>query len=97
MTDATINKEEMIEDLTDGITNNASNKLCFTAFSEDTVIGYFVLTKDVNFDYYKSHFCLQYHMLLDQYAVKDHTRLLHSIINPLFQKSRRFMFREILR
>ena len=57
MTDATINKEEMQEDLTDGITNNASNKLCFTAFSEDTVIGFFVLTKDVNFDYYKSHFC----------------------------------------
>ena len=42
MTDATINKEEMQEDLTDGITNNASNKLCFTAFSEDTVIGFFV-------------------------------------------------------
>ena len=93
----TINRPEMEADIDDGITNNASNKLCYTAFSEDSVIGFFVITKDVNFDYYKSHFCQQYHMLLDQYAIMDHTRLLHSIVNPLFQKGKRFMTREIQR
>lgn len=36
-------------------------------------------------------------MLLDQYSLTDHSRLLHSIVNPLFQRARRFMLREILR
>lgn len=36
-------------------------------------------------------------MLLDQYSLTDHSRLLHSIVNPLFQKTRRYMLREILR
>ena len=84
-------------DLMDAITNNASNKISFSAFNQNAVIGFFVMTKDVNLEYYKSHFCIQYHLLLDQYALIDHSRLLHSVVNPLFQRSRRFLFREILR
>lgn len=47
-----------MEDLEDGIKNNASNKICYTAFNQDSIVGLFVLTKDVNLEYYKSHFCV---------------------------------------
>lgn len=90
-------KDALTNDIKDGIVNNASNKVCFTCFSEDAVVGFFVLTKDVNLEYYKSHFSIQYHMQLQNYALTDHTRLLHSIVNPLFQRQRRFMLRELLR
>jgi hypothetical protein len=92
-----LNKTEFTEDIVDAISNNASNKICFSAFNQRALIGFFVMTKDVNLEYYKSHFCVQYHLLLDQYALTDHSRLLHSVINPLFQRARRFLFREILR
>ena len=78
------NEQEFKNDLMDAITNNASNKISFTAFNQYAVIGFFVMTKDVNLEYYKSHFCIQYHLLLDQYALTDHSRLLHSVVNPLF-------------
>jgi hypothetical protein len=91
------NEKEFKTDLIDAITNNASNKISFSAFNQNAVIGFFVLTKDVNMEYYKSHFCIQYYLLLDQYALTDHSRLLHSVVNPLFQRARRFLFREIMR
>ena len=91
------NEREFKTDLMDAITNNASNKIAFSAFNQNAVIGFFVMTKDVNLEYYKSHFCIQYYLLLDQYALTDHSRLLHSVVNPLFQRSRKFLFREILR
>jgi hypothetical protein len=91
------NEKEFKADLIDAITNNASNKISFSAFNQNAVIGFFVMTKDVNLEYYKSHFCIQYHLILDQYSLTDHSRLLHSVVNPLFQRSRRYLFREILR
>lgn len=97
LTEGASNEQEFKTDLMDAITNNASNKISFSAFNQNAVIGFFVMTKDVNLEYYKSHFCVQYHLLLDQYALTDHSRLLHSVVNPLFQRSRRFLFREILR
>lgn len=91
------NEKEFKDDLYDAIMNNASNKIAFSAFNQNAPIGFFVMTKDVNLEYYKSHFCLQYHLLMDQYELTDHSRLLHSVVNPLFQRSRRFLFREVLR
>ena len=95
--DGASNESEFKRDLMDAITNNASNKIAFSAYNQHAVVGFFVMTKDVNLEYYKSHFCIQFYLLLEQYVLTDHSRLLHSVVNPLFQRTRRFLFREILR
>jgi hypothetical protein len=56
-----------------------------------------VLAKDVNLDYYKSHFHIQDSILLNEHERKAHTRLLYSVINPIFEKSTRFIIKELLR
>jgi hypothetical protein len=61
------------------------------------VIGAFVVSKDVNLEYYVSHFHVQDQILIAEQDRKSHTRLLHSCINPIFEKSTRFMLKELLR
>jgi len=39
--------------------NNDAPWLCFTAQIMDNVIGAFLISKDVNLEYYKSHFHIQ--------------------------------------
>lgn len=57
----------------------------------------YVVSKTVNLDYYVSHFCVQDHIILKEHPKPFHTKLMHSILNPLFYKSTRFILREILR
>lgn len=57
----------------------------------------YVVSKSVNLDYYVSHFCIQDHILLSEHSTAKHTKLLHSVLNPLFEKSTRFILKEILR
>ncbi len=55
------------------------------------------MSKNVNLDYYISHFCVQDHLILKEHPQPYHTKLLHSVLNPLFFKSTRFILKEILR
>ena len=64
---------------------------------EDSVVATFLITRDVNLEYYKSHFHLQDQILMREHDVKGHSRLIYSVINPIFEKSTRFLLKEILR
>lgn len=44
----------------------------------DDLIGAFVISKDVNLDYYKSHFHIQDLILLNEHEKKAHSRLIVS-------------------
>jgi hypothetical protein len=57
----------------------------------------YIVTKNVNLSYYASHYCVQDHIILKEHPRISHTRLLHSILNPLFIKNSRFILKEILR
>lgn len=63
----------------------------------DQIVGCFVLSKDVNLDYYTSHFHVQDQILINEQDRKSHTRLKYSCVNPIFEKSTRFMLKELLR
>merc|ERR1712218_540262 len=64
---------------------------------EDSVVAAFLISKDVNLDYYVSHFHVQDQILMGEHDRKGHSRLVFSIINPIFEKSTRFLMKELLR
>mmetsp|Transcript_42304 Transcript_42304/g.30975 ORF Transcript_42304/g.30975 Transcript_42304/m.30975 type:complete len:157 (+) Transcript_42304:2373-2843(+) len=90
-------KEEVMKSLVEATTNPDSANLAFVARIDEEVVGAFVLAKDVNLRYYKSHFHIQDAILLSEHEKKAHTRLIHSVINPIFIKSTRYMLKELLR
>ena len=61
------------------------------------MIGIYVISKDVNLEYYKSHFMIQDHLLLNCYEHYSYGRILHETLNPIFLKSTRFILKEIMR
>ena len=71
--------------------------LAFSARVEDSVVAAFLISKDVNLPYYVSHFHVQDQILMDEHDKKGHSRLVFSIINPIFEKSTRFLLKELLR
>ena len=77
--------------------NPDSPNLSFVCKIYDDVIGAFLLAKDVNLEYYKSHFHIQDAVLLNEHERKAHTRLIFSIINPIFESSTRFILKELMR
>jgi len=79
-------------------THSADTKwLAYSARVEDSVVATFVISKDVNLEYYKSHFHIQDQILMAEHERKGHARLVFSIINPIFEKSTRYMLKELLR
>jgi hypothetical protein len=87
----------MGEALYDSAVNPSSTLYGFVAKVQDQVIGAFVISKDVNLEYYISHFHVQDQILVAEQDRKSHTRLIHSCVNPIFEKSTRFMLKELLR
>ena len=71
--------------------------LAFSARVEDSVVAAFLISRDVNLNYYVSHFHVQDQILMDQHDKKGHSRLVYSIINPIFERSTRYMLKELLR
>lgn len=69
----------------------------FTARVQDTCVASFVISKDLNLDYYVSHFHVQDQILMAEHDRKGHSRLIYSVINPIFEKSTQFMLKEVLR
>lgn len=88
---------EIMKQITNAATSFASPNLSFCARIDSTVIATFMISKDVNLDYYISHFHIQDQILLTEHERKGHTRLLFSTINPIFEKSTRFFLKEVLR
>jgi hypothetical protein len=88
---------EILKQITNATSSFASPNLSFCARIENTVIATFMISKDVNLDYYISHFHIQDQILLTEHERKGHSRLVYSAINPIFEKSTRFFLKEILR
>ncbi len=76
---------------------NASKKIAFTVKVKSIPVGIVLISKNVNLDYYISHFCVQDHIILKEYPKEKHSRLIHAVINPVFLKCSRFILREVLR
>lgn len=83
--------------ITNATTSFAAPNLSFCARIEGNVIATFLISKDVNLDYYVSHFHIQDQILLSEHERKGHTRLIFSTINPIFETSTRFLLKEVLR
>lgn len=83
--------------LYDCAVNPSATNFGFVAKVAGQVVGCFALSKDVNLDYYTSHFHVQDQILIGEQDRKSHTRLVHSCVNPIFEKSTRFMLKELLR
>ena len=77
--------------------NPDSPNLSYVCKIGEDLIGAFLLAKDVNLDYYKSHFHIQDSILLHEHERKAHTRLIFSVINPIFERCTRFILKELMR
>ena len=88
---------EIVDKARDATKNPDSPWLSFSARVDNVVVATFLISKDVNLDYYKSHFHIQDQVLMAEHENKGHSRLIYSIINPIFEKSTRFLLKELLR
>jgi hypothetical protein len=61
------------------------------------LIGLYTISKNVNLDYYVSHFFVQDHIIINEHPRQNHGKVIYSLINPLFIKSVRFILKEIMR
>lgn len=57
----------------------------------------YTISKNVNLDYYISHFFIQDQIILEEHPRDKHGKVIYSFINPLFIKSVRFILKEIMR
>ena len=89
--------KEMINNLYEVLVKKEASKQCFLTTLGDDIIGEAIITKDVNLPYYKSHFHIQEYMLLQEHERTGHKRLIMFVLNPIFEKSARFVLREIMR
>jgi hypothetical protein len=65
----------LMSQMTEAMNNPDDLAYCFTAKILDNVIGAFLISKDVNLEYYKSHFHIQDQLLLSEHDRKGHCRL----------------------
>lgn len=91
------NSKTINEDVYDSIVKPDSKYHTYVAKIANSVIGMFVVSKDVNLDYYKSHFHIQDSILLPEHDRRGHMRLLYSVINPIYERNTRYCLKELLR
>lgn len=89
--------KQMYQCLYECAVNPACVNYGFVAKIFDQVIGAFVISKDVNLEYYISHFHIQDQILIAEQDRKSHSRMIHCCINPIFEKSTRSIMKELLR
>lgn len=89
--------DQILANIRDATERHDSKWLAYSARVEDSIVATFIISKDVNLDYYKSHFHVQDQILMAEHERKGHARLIYSLINPIFEKSTRFMLKELLR
>jgi len=90
-------QDEVIKNFTSGIDDEESKYLSFSVKVQGYLIGGFVITKNVNLEYYRSHFHIEDFIILKEHDRDCHSRLVHAIINPIFFKSMRTVLKEIMR
>lgn len=95
--DTTDDKQASYNLLYEATMNPDSSNLSFVCKIGTDVVGAFLLAKDVNLEYYKSHFHIQDSILLTEHERKAHTRLIFSVMNPIFESSTRFVLKELMR
>lgn len=91
------NKDQINEDLYNAIISPESIYQAYVAKILNSIVGVFIISKDVNLNYYKSHFHIQDSILLKEHDRRAHTRIVHSVMNPIYESSTRFCIKEILR
>jgi len=91
------NANETMTRIKTAVTKVDSGYMSFCARVYNTVVATFLISKDVNLEYLLSHFHIQDQILLNEHERRGHSRLVYSMINPIFQKSTRFMLKELLR
>ena len=79
------------------ITPEESAYRTFAAKCQGEVIGLFVVSTDVNLEYYRSHFKIEEFVHMNVHERTDHTRILYSLINPVFLRCQRLILTDILR
>jgi hypothetical protein len=84
------NTKQISDDVYSAIISPESIYQAYVAKILNTVIGVFVMSKDVNLNYYKSHFHIQDSILLPEHDRRGHTRVLHSVVNPIYESNTRF-------
>lgn len=89
--------DKIIEKAQHSIYNTDSPYVSFTVRCNDDIIGLFVLSKDVNLKYYKSHFHIEEYILISEHKREGHTRLYHALLNPIFLKCQSLILKDILR
>lgn len=57
----------------------------------------YMLSQDVNLNYYRSHFDIEDLLLIDEYDRGCHTRLQIALLNPIFLSAQRFILTDVLR
>jgi hypothetical protein len=60
-----INSEEITKNIKNSITETSSQFLTFTVECGPELIGMYTISKNVNLDYYVSHFFVQDHIILN--------------------------------
>lgn len=91
------NSKTINEDVYNSIVKNDSKYQTYVAKIASSITGVFVTSKDVNLDYYKSHFHVQDSILLPEHDRRGHARLIHSVVNPIYERNTRYYLKEILR
>lgn len=71
--------------------------IAFTIWVYDDAVGLLLLSRDVNLEYYRSHFHIEDFLSLAEHSRNSHTRLMNFLINPIFLKAQRQILREVLR
>ena len=92
-----LNPSEIESTIKNSITETSSMYYTFTVTCGHDLIGMYTISKNVNLDYYISHFFVQDHIILNEHPRQAHAKVVYSLINPLFIKSVRFILKEILR
>ena len=90
-------KKQAFDQIYEATVNPDSQNLSFVCRIGDDVVGAFLLAKDINLDYYKSHFHIQDAILMNEHERKGHTRLIFSVINPIFERCTRYILKELMR
>jgi hypothetical protein len=84
------NEKSVNEDVYSSLVSSDSKYQTYVAKIANSITGVFVLSKDVNLNYYKSHFHIQDSILLPEHDRRGHTRLLHSVVNPIYERNTRY-------
>jgi len=72
------------EAFTKAIDDDSSTSVAFTVEIQGMPIGMYLLSRDVNLQYYRSHFDIEEMLLIGEYDRGVHTRLQIALLNPIF-------------